>query len=163
MKRLLFYTVTILYSGFIFGQQSNILLKTGSAGEIIEGSIDNLIASIRQGNEIRVGWKLDIDNDSIPDLEHWVDASFISILNGHVFNQITPIYMQLPKIEIPQIDIHQSSIMWTAVIGTNGKLVSRFIFPELDKIEDENRRKGMEEILKIEENVVPTIWAEKKQ
>ena len=141
-----------------FAQNSEILLKTDFEGKVIEGSIEKLIENIRAGEKIRVGWNLDFNNDAKSDLEHWIDANFISILNGHVFNQIEPIYAQGPNFDLPQIEIGNSNIKWTAIIGTNGKLISRFVNPDLDKITDETQRKQMEMMSKINEELVETIW-----
>ena len=77
-------------------------------------------------------------------MEHWIDASFISVLNGHVFNQIQPIYRQIPKQEIPQIQIINSNMQWAGIIGTNGKLISRYIIPDLHLIKEEAIRKKLE-------------------
>tara|TARA_R110002033_G_scaffold169718_1_gene210860 strand:- start:487 stop:924 length:438 start_codon:yes stop_codon:yes gene_type:complete len=143
------------------GQESEILLKTNFDGNITEGSLKTLIENIKNGESIRIGWQLDFNNDKIPDLEHWIDGNFLTILNGHVFNQIEPIYGQLPLSEIPQVQIDNSPMQWTAIIGTNGKLISRFIYPGIDKIEDEIERNEMKTMTKIYEQIVQTIWVKK--
>ena len=140
------------------GQSNKVVLKTNFEGEVIEGSIDRLINKIQEGYELRIGWQLDFDQDGQSDLEHWIDANFISILNGHVFNQIEPIYQQIPKKEIPQVQIVNSSMKWTGVIGTNGKLISRYIIPDLHLIEDEAIRERFEKIAEIKERIVATVW-----
>jgi len=140
---------------------TNLLLKTDSQGKISYGTIETLTKQIQAGAAIRVGWEFDINNDGIPEVEHWVDAAFLTIMNGHIFNQIQPIYQQIPKADIPQIEIAASSVMWTGVIGTNGKLLSRFIIPDLDKIEDENVRTAYAKHAEIKETIVPTMWTKK--
>ena len=162
IKSYLLLIVFLLVSGLSIGQETETLLQTDFDGKVTNGSIENLIRTIKQGNSIRIGWKLDFNDDGIGDLEHWVDANFLSILNRHVFNQIKPIYAQSPNMKTPQIEINNSPMQWTAVIGTNGKLISRYIYSELDKIEDENFRKQMEMMLKINEEMVETIWVKVK-
>ena len=71
-----------IWSNSVYCQNENIVLKTNLNGEVIFGSIENLITQIQNGKSVRVGWQHDLDKDSIPDLEHWIDAKFISILNG---------------------------------------------------------------------------------
>jgi len=142
-------------------QQDKILLKTDSEGKVSQGSIEALIKAIQAGTSIRVGWEFDINNDGIMEVEHWIDAGFLTIMNGHVFNQIEPIYQQIPKMDIPQIEINASSVMWTGVVGTNGKLLSRFVIPDLDKIEDENVRAAYAKHAIVQETIVPTMWAKK--
>ncbi len=56
-----------------------------------------------------------------------MEATFITILGEEVFTQIDPIFAQGPNIEIPQIEIYSNNIQWTAVVGTNGKMLNRFV------------------------------------
>jgi len=144
------------------GQSNEVVLKTNFEGEVVEGSIDRLITKIQEGYELKIGWQLDFDQDGKSDLEHWIDANFISILNGHVFNQLEPIYQQIPKKDIPQVQIVNSSIKWTGIIGTNGKLISRYIIPNLYSIEDKNIREIFEKKAEINERIVATIWVIKE-
>ena len=88
---------------------------------------------------------MDRDGDQKSDLDHWVDANFLTILNGHVFNQIDPIYRQIPNREITQVQIQTTNTQWTGIIGTNGKLVSRMIISDLNNIEDPSIRKILED------------------
>ncbi len=126
----LIYFFLITIAQFTTAQTSNIVLKTNFEGTIEAGSIDTLITKLQEGKSLRIGWQLDFNNDGESDLEHWIDADFISILNGHVFNQIKPIYRQVPKKEIPQVQILNATVQWTGIIGTNGKLISRYIIPD---------------------------------
>jgi len=142
--------------------QNNIVLKTDLNGKVTFGSVENLISHIQSGKSIKIGWQHDLNKDSIPDLEHWIDADFISILNGHVFNQIEPIYRQIPKMSIPQVQIMESSMKWTGIIGTNGKLISRYIIPELESIEDEAIYNSLKSRAEVKERTVSTIWAIKE-
>ena len=136
-----------------------IVLKTGFSGKVEWGSVDTLITRIQEGRKLRIGWELDFDEDGQGDLEHWIDAGFISILNGHVFNQIAPIYRQVPNGEIPQIEIVNSKMQWTGIIGTNGKLISRYVIPDLHLVEDEELRAKLEMSAEIRERLVATTWA----
>ncbi|MEM9722056.1 MAG: hypothetical protein AAGA10_22510 [Bacteroidota bacterium] len=138
--------------------QPETLLETNVEGKVIRGSKEHLITVIQEGYPIRVGWKLDLNQDGIADLEHWVDAEFISILEGEVFTQIETIYAQGPNLQEPQIFISNNSMKWNAIIGTNGKLVSRFIIEDLAQIENEGQRGLMEELSKVETMTVETIW-----
>ena len=150
--------ISFVSVNLLIAQSSGVLLKTNFTGQVTEGTIDNLISEIRKGKEIRIGWQLDFDNDGNVDIEHWIDANFISILNGHVFNQIEPIYRQIPKKELPQVEITKSNIQWMGIIGTNGKLISRYIIPDLHLIEDEAMREKLEKRTKVKERLVATIW-----
>ena len=111
-------------------QSYNIVFSTDFDGEVISGSKEQLIAHIRDGKAVRVGWQLDFDRDNQSDLDHWIEANFITILEGEVFVQIDPIYAQGPNAGIPQVEIFPDNTKWTAIIGTNGKLLNRFVQEE---------------------------------
>lgn len=145
----------------LIAQNQNIILKTDYNGEVIEGSVENLIEHINMGKKVRVGWELDFDKDQKGDLQHWIDANFITIIGGHVFNQVDEIYTQLPRTAIPQVSMMPSDWTWTAIIGTNGVLQSRFVIPGLSSIEDEKERMRLEKKCEIRENIVPTTWVVK--
>ena len=159
MKNFSLFLSFLFITSFLQAQDSNLLLKTNAKGEVTEGAIDDLIRAIQLGTKIRVGWSLDSNKDGKPDITHWIDANFLTILSGHVFNQIEPIYKQVPKTQIPQVNIIPSTMMWTGIIGTNGILQSRYIVPELLDIEDETVYKQMEKKTIISERMVATIWA----
>ena len=155
------YIVTLfilLFTTNTFAQSPKVLVKTNSEGKVSEGSIDSLIKAIREGNEIRVGWSLDFDNDGKPDVEHLIDAKFLTILNGHVFNQIDPIFAQAPNTQIPQVQIGNNDMKWMAIIGTNGVLMSRFIIPGIKDQKDEDHKKQLEMMSQMNEEIVETSW-----
>ncbi len=156
------YVLAFLLISFCASMQAQkIVLKTDFDGNITEGSIEQLIQKIQVGHDVRVGWHLDFDEDKQSDLEHWVDADFISILNGHVFTQISPIYAQIPNPEIPQIEILESTKRWTAVIGTNGLLLSRYLINDVYNVEDKNIQKYLVDAATIKERRVATVWVVK--
>jgi hypothetical protein len=64
--------------------------------------------------------------------------------------------------EIPQIKIKASKLKWTAVIGSNGKLMSRYIYADVKDVEDNSERKYLEGLLEVSERIVPTIWVLKE-
>lgn len=161
-KSILLFSLLILLSNILTAQNTKVVLKTDFNGAVSYGSIETLITEIKAGKSLRVGWQLDFDNDGKSDLEHWIDADFISILNGHVFNQIKPIYIQSPIKDIPQVKIMFSDMKWTGVIGTNGKLLSRYIVPNLDRIEDEKLQEKMLKKAMVKETIVATMWAIKE-
>lgn len=116
-------------------QSYEIILETDFDGLVTKGSKVELIQQVRDGKSLRVGWQLDFDGDQKADLEHWIEATFITILGGELFTQIDPIYAQGPNLEIPQVEIFPDDTRWTAIIGTNGQLLNRFIQNGSDKQE----------------------------
>ncbi len=159
MKNLIILLSLLFITSFLQAQDSNILVTTNTKGEVSHGTIDNLIAAINQGKKIRVGWNIDFNSDGKPDVTHWIDATFLTILNGHVFTQIDPIYKQTTKAQIPQVNIIESTMQWTGVIGTNSVLQSRYIVPELLDIEDDTLYEKMKKKTAVSEKMVSTIWA----
>ncbi len=161
MKNLALLFLLLLALAFpphVLAQTSEILLQTDFKGTVVAGSMGRLLQKVRAGKKLRIGWQLDFDKDGAANVEHWIDAEFITILDGHVFNQIGPIYRQIPKEEIPQVQIRNSNMQWTAIIGTNGKLLSRYIIPDLHLIEDEEVRAKLAPRTEVTERLVATTW-----
>ena len=160
----------LLIFAFIFNVISaqtsyELVVTTDFEGQVVSGSIDSLIQEIRKGKPVRVGWQLDFDKDRKPDFDHWVDAEFITILGGHVFTQIETIFVQGPNTSIPQVEIYPSTHQWTAVIGTNGKLLNRFIIEDTPNVEvgeeinKEKIEKQLAEMKKVNTWKVATFWS----
>ena len=168
MKKGIFIILAILIQTSIFSQSNyETIVATDFDGNVVSGSIDSLISEIRKGKPVRVGWQLDFDKDKKPDFDHWVDAGFLTILGGHVFAQIETIYIQGPRAEIPQVEIYPTHHQWTALIGTNGKLLNRFIMEKPPKMVDkdgnemdeEAMEKRFKEMTKVDTWKVATFWS----
>ncbi len=129
MKFILTFIIASLFL-LCEAQTYDIVLATDFEGNVTQGTKEDLIKYSREGKPVRVGYQLDFDGDKMADFDHWVEATFITILKNEVFTHINPIYMQGPDMDIPQILIFPSPTQWTAVLGTNGKLLNRFILNE---------------------------------
>lgn len=77
--------------------------------------------------------------------------------------------MQIPNLEEPQIDIIPANTMWTAILGTIGLLINRYVYPELEYELDDSGKpivtEAVEEQLKMREPrtwKVATFWAIEK-
>jgi len=157
----------LLSSISLFAQSYEIVVATDFDGKVVSGSIEKLITEIRKGQPVRLGWQLDFNQDKQADFDHWVDAEFITILGDHVFTQIETIFAQGPNMDVPQVEIFPSDTQWTAVIGTNGKLLNRFIMDVPPKIEavdgaqldEEMIKKQQAEMKKVQTWKVATFWA----
>ena len=179
MMRFLFLFMMICSWYAIQAQSYDIVLATDFDGNVTKGSKAALIDYIREGKPVRVGWQLDFNGDKKPDFDHWVEATYITILEEEVFTQIDPIYAQGPNRKVPQVEIYPDGTKWTAVIGTNSKLLNRFIqnnedIPELvfDDSMDISDEEKQEIIQKEEERKlamkevrtwkVATFWSAQK-
>lgn len=132
MKNILCFLIILLPFSCLVGQNFEIVLETDFDGNVVNGSKEKLIEEIRKGKPVRIGYQLDFNEDKVPDFDHWLDAEFITILKNDVFTQIKNINLQVPKMDIPQIDIIPNNTMWTAILGTNSLLINRYVFPELE-------------------------------
>lgn len=167
-KILLTVTLLLILSIGASVAQSNysIVVSTDFEGNVVSGSIEDLITEIRKGKPVRVGFQLDFNEDKEPDFDHWIDAEYITILNGHVFTQIESIFRQIPRAEIPQIDIIPVDDEWTGIVGTNSKLLNRFVLGPFDYETDDAGNpivtKEVEKALKQREVrtwMVATFWS----
>ena len=174
------FILTLLIASFSLlcaAQSYEIVLASDFDGNVAEGSKEDLIRFIREGKPVRVGYQLDFDDDKVADFDHWVEATFITILKNEVFTQIDPIFMQGPNMDLPQIEIFPNPTQWTAVIGTNSKLLNRFILNDdpvaklkadnsMSEAEKEKRiaslEKNMEDMHKVETWQVATFWSVQK-
>ena len=100
-----------------------IVLVVGPDSEVEQGSLGALLAQVRAGAEVRVGWELDFGQpggDEPRLLEHWADGAFLSIWQGHLFAQLRGINVQGPVLDEPRMMLESESLRWTAIASTTG-------------------------------------------
>ncbi len=170
MKRiitLLFIVTTLALSAQTTSNAYDIIYSADKDGNAVNGKIENLIEHVKSGNPIRVGWTLKFPHPVTgkpTEMLHWADAGFITILDGHVFAQIKPIYEQGPGFETPpSVYLTQNKPNgWVAIIGTTGMVRQKF---DVESLRQSLKESGMsneeiEKILKQQETMnVPTMWA----
>ena len=161
MKNIIIGLVSLLFCLTLQSQSYEIVLATDFDGNVTAGSKEALIKEIRMGQPVRIGWQLDFDEDKEANFDHWAEAEFITILGSEVFTQIRNINAQIPNTEIPQIEIIPNNLMWTAILGTNGKLVNRFVMKDLEIGYDDEGNALMtdEEIEQEMGRRTPQTWA----
>ncbi|MEM7081395.1 MAG: hypothetical protein AAF465_01490 [Pseudomonadota bacterium] len=89
------------------------VLENDADGNTLEGSKDVLIRAVRNGKPVRV-------YTAGRRIEHAADAQFLSIFDGEVFAQLTPIESQRPTLEPLQMVFREPGQKWRAIRGTNG-------------------------------------------
>lgn len=149
----------------VTAQNSQVLLKTDFEGTITQGSIEALIEKIQDGATVRMGWQLDFDGDNVADLEHWAPAEFITIMNGHVYNQVKTIHQQMPLPE--NVSLGSNGNTWQAIISTKGIMQHQYGFKERpqiggmngEELSKEQQKEIVDNLLKMQEDKVATIWA----
>jgi len=164
MKKLLFIAV-LAGLQLTTAQTSKVVLKTDFDGAVTEGSIDELIKNIQEGATIRLGWQIDFNQDTITDIEHWVTAEFLTIMNGHVYNQVNTINQQSPMPD--NVGLTSVGNSWRAIISTKGIMQHLYDFKELPKIggmngeeiSEKQQKEIIDNLLKMQEDKVATTWA----
>lgn len=123
----------MLVSFSSFGQNEGlykVVYEADREGNTLSGSLEELLAYVRNGNPIRVGWELGKKEAGLGYLEHWTDAGFITIQKEHVFAQISSIYAQASS--APQMTEAAMFLTddkpdgWVAIIGTTGEVKQKF-------------------------------------
>ena len=96
--------------------QMQLIYAHDENGEKLTGSKDALIAAIRSGKQVRLGWKM---GNGVNTVEHFADAQMVTIMNGEVYAQITPIISQSPKFNKNTITFN-AGMKWSMIACTNG-------------------------------------------
>lgn len=106
------------------------LFATGFDKTPAAGSKAALIAAVEQGEAIRVGWRLDFDEDGAADLTHWAAAAFVTVWEGEVFAQVDAIHIQRPQRAADgapaRIDLPPGFGAWRGLLSTTGVLTGAF-------------------------------------
>jgi hypothetical protein len=100
-----------------------------SAGRPTQGEKAGLLAAIRAGQPVRVGWGLTwrLQDGTTGRLEHAAEASFLTIHQGEVFAQLAPILGQTPSAREPVVSFRtEGSQLWYGLLDTTGRLLSYF-------------------------------------
>ena len=100
MKYVLCFIILIGFYNCTFAQvgKYTIVYEADEYGEPVSGSLDTLIKLVKEGNNVRVGWEVSLNLKGKEPLivEHWADAGFLTVLNGHLFGQVQGIFEQAP-------------------------------------------------------------------
>ena len=99
-----------------FGQWK-LIYEHDEKGIAIKGEKKALIEAIRQGKELRVGWKM---GGGARTVEHFANVQFVSVLEGEVFGQISQIIAQAPSFDKKIIDFIGNA-RWSMIASTTGK------------------------------------------
>lgn len=100
-----------------------------SAGRPTQGEKEGLLAAIRAGQPVRVGWALTwrLQDGTTGRLEHAAEASFLTIHHGEVFAQLAPILGQTPSARDPVVSFRtEGGRLWYGLLDTTGRLLSYF-------------------------------------
>lgn len=100
-----------------------------SAGKPTFGQKQDLLAAVRAGLPIRVGWGITwrLSDGTAGGVEHVAEATFLTIHQDEVFAQIAPILGQAPDARSPAITLGiGGDRLWYALLDTTGRLQGQF-------------------------------------
>ncbi len=164
MKIHFLYLITLLLSVSVFGQNKySIIYEADTNGKMISGNMNDLKVAIQNGNPIRVGWTLKLQNDKgeTKELEHWTDAKFLTIIDNNIYAQIHSIYQQMTDFNDPSgaskfVDNQPDG--WVAIISTSG--IMRQKYADILKWTEGMSKEEINEMVKeMETSRVQTKWA----
>ncbi|MEN0005356.1 MAG: hypothetical protein AAF798_14485 [Bacteroidota bacterium] len=124
------YLSLLLLCFFSFGSFSGLSAQESSwrlvyendaKGQAVQGKLEELIAAVRAGQEIRIYWSSYRVSDPAIKVEHVADAKFLTIMSDEiVFAQIDPIIGQTPDFEVQEIKLKEN-LAWSFIAASNGK------------------------------------------
>lgn len=117
MKVLGIITCLILTSTLVAQEKWRLVYEHDEQGNLIHGSKEILLESVRRGSDVKVGWRMGNGEETV---EHFSEVQFLTIMDGEVYGQITPILSQNPSIKKAQVTI-RNGLKWSFIAGTNGK------------------------------------------
>ena len=100
-----------------------VVYKHDEYGNPMEGSIDSLIAGIRNGYDLRVGWGWQRElGDSILRLEHMAEPLFLTIIQEKNVSIVIDAHPMLASyIDIGNQKIREGGHIWQCVLTTKGE------------------------------------------
>ncbi|MGB5818859.1 MAG: hypothetical protein WBG90_05190 [Saonia sp.] len=126
MKLKKYTFLTLLLFPFLILAQSNwtLIYENDSEGKAIRGELNELIAAIQDGEEIRIYFRMGRPNEPEIFVEHTALAKYITIMNSpegrFVTAQIDPIVGQTPNFKEQHI-LLKENLEWSLIASTNGK------------------------------------------
>jgi len=103
-----------------------LLLSMNANGQVVAGSKKALLAAAERGEALKVGWRIGWGKGPNDNVLHWANAVFVTVFEGEVFAQMPPIHAQAPIPGKGHVVLTKAAHTWTASIGSDGQMVSRF-------------------------------------
>lgn len=101
--------------------QWRLLFVNGPGGEDLSGDRAHLLAAIRRGSPVRVGWG-EAAADGSWSVEEFAATSFVNIMAGRdVVAQIEPAWIQSHYTDAGRAGLRTPLVDWQAVIATDGR------------------------------------------
>lgn len=119
----LLFTIALCENGYT--QQSSpkwtLIYENDDNGNAVYGEKETLMEAIRNGEDIRIGWKHQSPTNPKVKVEHWANAKFITIMSDEtILAQIDPIVGQTPNFD-DQTIILKENFEWSMIASSSGK------------------------------------------
>ena len=102
-------------------------------GRDVQGSRDALLAAIRRGSPVRVGWS-EASSSEKWSVEEFSDAGFTNIMGGRdVVAQLDPALIQTSYVDATKAGLRSPAVEWHAIMSTDGRFEAIMIDREMGK------------------------------
>ena len=106
-----------------------LIYAVDSTGARVSGDKAQVLAAVRGGQPIRVGWGVSwkLPDGTVGGVEHVAEAAFVTIHRGEVFAQMPAILGQTPAAQEASITFRtEGDHLWYALLDTTGRLRGYF-------------------------------------
>jgi hypothetical protein len=102
-------------------------------GRDVLGSREALLAAIRRGSPVRVGWSESSSSEKWS-VEEFSDAGFTSIMGGRdVVAQLDPALIQTNYVDATKAGLRSPAVEWHALMSTDGRFEAVMVDRETGK------------------------------
>lgn len=114
--------------------QWRFLFANGPHGEEVGGHRADLIAALRRGSPLRVGW-----GEAAPDgswsVEEFSNVGFTNVMAGkHVVAQLEPAMIQNDYLDASRATLRAEPLEWRAIMSTDGRFDAQMTVPSTGRL-----------------------------
>ena len=110
------------------------LFANGPQGEDVAGNRDALIAAVRRGSPLRVGWG-EAAADGSWSVEEFSNVGFTNIMRGRdLVVQLEPAMIQNDYLDAGKATLRAEPLEWRAVMSTDGRFDAQMTDPATGKL-----------------------------
>jgi hypothetical protein len=114
--------------------QWRFLFANGPHGEDIAGNRADLIAAVRRGSPLRVGWG-DAAADGKWSVEEFSDVGFTNLIGGKdLVVQLEPAMIQNDYVDAKKATLREEPLKWHAIMSTDGRFDAQMTVPSTGKL-----------------------------
>jgi hypothetical protein len=110
------------------------LFSNGPQGDDVAGSRDALIAAVRRGSPLRVGWGEGAADGSWS-VEEFSNVGFTNIIGGRdLVVQLEPALIQNDYLDAKKATLRAEPLEWRAIMSTDGRFDAQMTSPATGKL-----------------------------